>query len=49
MKKLVNAVMSLFVLAVVAAAPLYPDYVLNPNPGATDTRGPQVPENMGSW
>jgi hypothetical protein len=47
MRKLLNAFASLFVLAVVAAAPLYTDYVDNPNPGLVDSSGPQVPDAMG--
>jgi hypothetical protein len=50
MKKLINTILApFFMLAVVAAVPLYTDYVNNPNPGFTDNTGPQVPEHMSSW
>ncbi|HYA43905.1 MAG TPA: hypothetical protein VEF34_21610 [Syntrophobacteraceae bacterium] len=48
MKRLVNSILaSLFVFAVVAAAPLYTDYIDNANPGVVATQGPQVPDVMG--
>jgi hypothetical protein len=50
MKKSMNAMSaSLFMLAVLAAAPLYSDYIDNPNPGKVSTQGPRTPDVMGSW
>jgi len=48
MKRLVNSMLaSLFVFAVVAAAPLYTDFIDNAKPGMVDTQAPQVPDVMG--
>jgi hypothetical protein len=50
MRKLLNSMLaSLFVFAVLAAAPLYTDFIDNPNPGAVDVNSLHTPDVMGSW